>query len=124
VLIDEHLPYPTAIQEVCGAVQHRRRRHRGRKKYTALKAPAGLLVGVVRKLRDAAGRLLRVTTRAFFGQRQEIRRRIARLRIGHAINASHLERLNGPLRGQQTHLTRRTRKVSRREERLDKTETT
>jgi hypothetical protein len=56
LLIDEHLPYPAAILEDFGVAWHRRRRHgRGRKKYPALKAPAGLLVGVVRKVRDAAG---------------------------------------------------------------------
>jgi len=116
LLIDEHLPYPTAILEVFGVLRHRRRRHRrGRKKCPALKAPEGLLVGVVRKVRDAAGRLLRVTTRALFGRRRAIRRRIAQLRVGHDINTSHLERLNGTLRGQQTRLARRTRNVSRRE---------
>jgi hypothetical protein len=40
------------------------------------------------------------------------------LGIGHDINTSHLERLHGTLRGQQTRLARRTRNVSRREERL------
>jgi hypothetical protein len=119
LLIDEHLPYPTAILEVFGVIWHRRRRHgRGRKKYPALKAPPGLLVGVVRKVRDAAGKLLRVRTRALFGRRREIRQRIARLGIGQEINTSHLERLNGTLRSQQTRLARRTRNVARRESRL------
>ncbi len=119
LLIDEHLPYPTAILEVFGTIGYRRRRHRrGRKKYPALKAPEGLLVGVVRKVRDAAGNLLRVTTRALFGRKREIRRRIAQLGIGCEINTSHLERLNGTLRSQQTRLARRTRNVSRRESHL------
>ena len=120
LLVDEHLPYPTAILEVFGVIRHRRRRRRrGRKKSPDLKAPAGLLVGVVRKVRDAAGRLLRVTTRGLFGRRREIRQRVARLGIGQDINTSHLERLNGTLRGQQTRLARRTRNVSRRESRLE-----
>ena len=119
LLIDEHLPYPRAILEVFGVVRHRRRRRgRGRKKHPDLKAPAGLWVGVVRKVRDAAGNLLRVTTRALFGRRREIRRRIAALGIGHDINTSHLERLNGTLRGQQTRLARRTRNFSRQERHL------
>ena len=114
LLIDEHLPYPTAILEVFGVIWHRRRRHgRGRKKYPALKAPEGLWVGVVRKVRDGAGQLLRVTTRALFGRRGAIRKRIAQLGIGHAINTSHLERLNGTLRSQQPRLARRTRNLSR-----------
>jgi hypothetical protein len=119
LLIDEHLPYPTAILEVFGVIWHRRRRRgHGRKKYPALKAPAGLWVGVVRKVRDTAGNLIRVTTQALFGRRRDIRKRIAELKIGHDINTAHLERLNGTLRSQQTRLARRTRNISREEGRL------
>jgi len=119
LLIDEHRPYPMAILEVLGLVWYRRRRHgRGRKKYPALKPPPGWWVGVVRKVRDAAGRVQRVRTRALFGRRRDIRRRIARLKLGHEINTSHLERLNGTLRSQQTRLARRARNVSQQESRL------
>lgn len=119
LLIDDHLPYPSAILEVFGTIWHRRRRQgRGRKKYPALKAPKGLLVGIVHKVRDAAGNLRGVKTRALFGTRKEIRQRITRLGIGREINTSHLERLNGTLRSQQTRLARRTRNVSRSENAL------
>ena len=48
LLIDDHLPYPTAILDVCGVVQHRRRpSRRGRKRHPRPKAPACLWVGVV-----------------------------------------------------------------------------
>ena len=54
--IDDHLPYPRAILDVFGQIQHRRRRAgRGRKKYPALKSPLGLHVGVVKKQRDQRG---------------------------------------------------------------------
>lgn len=116
LLIDNHLPYPAAILEVFGEVQHRRRRGgRGRRKHPRLKAPPGLLVGVVHKLRDATGNLVRVRTYARFGRLRAIRERVAELGIGRQINTSHLERLNGTLRGQQTRLARRTRNVSRGE---------
>jgi transposase InsO family protein len=116
LLIDDHLPYPSAILEVFGCIGHRRRRRgHGRKKYPMLKAPAGLWVGVVRKVRDASGHLLGVTTRALFGPRRQIRARIQELGIGNDINTSHLERLNGTIRGQQSRLKRRTRSPSRRE---------
>ena len=116
LLIDDHRPYPMAILEVLGVIWHRRRRYgRGRKKYPALKPPPGLLVGVVHKVRDAAGRVQRVQTRALFGRRRDIRQRIARLKLGHEINTSHLERLNGTLRSQQTRLARRTRNRSQQE---------
>jgi hypothetical protein len=117
LLIDDHLPYPAALLEVFGVVQHRRRRgRRGRKRHPRLKAPPWLWVGVVQKVRDAAGKLLRVKTRALFGRRRRIRQRIEELGIGEEINTAHVERLNGTLRGQQARLARRTRNGSRGEE--------
>ncbi len=117
LLIDDHLPYPSAILDIFGVVKHGRRRWgRGRKKHPRLKAPPGLLVGVVHKLRDATGNLLGVKTRALFGRAKQIRLRIVELGIGQQINTSHVERLNGTLRGQQTRLARRTRNVSRGEQ--------
>jgi len=116
LLIDDHLPYPAAILQVFGRIKHRRRRRRhGRKRKPGLKAPPGLLVGVVKKLRDARGNLLKVSTKVLFGRAGDISDRIRQLGIGKQINTSHLERLNGTLRGQQTRLARRTRNGSRRE---------
>jgi hypothetical protein len=114
LLIDDHLPYPTAILQVFGVIQHRRRgTKRGRKKHPRLKPPAALWVGVVRKLRDAKGNLVGVRRRALFGRLKDIRRRIRDLGIGQWINTSHIERINGTARGQQTRLARRTRNGSR-----------
>ena len=114
LLIDDHLPYPAAILQVFGAIRHRRRkRGRGRRKHSDLKPPPGLLVGVVKKVRDEWGNLLRVRTRALFGRKRDIVRRIQRLKIGEQINTAHIERLNGTLRGQQARLARRTRNGSR-----------
>jgi len=115
LLMDEHLPYPKAILEVFGLVKHRRRQKAGRGRLCkpVLKPPPGLLAGVVRKVRDGRGNLLEVTTHALFGRLRDIKSRIRKLRIGRQINTSHLERLNGTLRSQQTRLARRTRNVSR-----------
>jgi hypothetical protein len=119
LLVDDHLPYPSAILQVFGRICHgRRRRGRGRRKHPRLKAPPGLWVGVVRKVRDACGNLLRVRTRTLFGPRRQIRRRIAKLGIGTDINTAHLERCNGTMRGQLARLARRTRNGSRSEARL------
>ena len=116
MLIDDHLPYPAAILQVFGRVLHRRRRRgRGRRKHPGLKPPPGLLVGVVRKLRDAKGNLLGVRTRARFGRLKAIRRRIIQLGLGRMINTSYVERFNGTLRGHQARLARRTQAVSRGE---------
>lgn len=115
LLIDDHLPYPAAILRVFGQIKHRRKRKkgRGRRRKPTLKPPPNLLVGVVKKIRNSRGRLLKVTTYALFGRLKDIERGIRRLKIGKQINTSHLERLNGTLRGQQTRLARRTRNGSR-----------
>ncbi len=116
ILIDDHLPYPQALLRVFGQIQHRRRRcGRGRRKYPRLKPPPQLQVGVVKKLRDARGNLLKVSTYALFGQKQRIEKEIQQLGIGRRINTSHMERLNGTIRGQQARLARRTRHGSHRE---------
>jgi hypothetical protein len=115
ILIDNHLPYPAAILQVFGEVLHRRRRRgHGRFKHPRLKPPAGLLVGVVQKIRDATGNLLRVRTVALFGRRKDIIRRIRQLHIGKGINTAHIERANGTIRGDVAPLGRRNRHGSRR----------
>jgi hypothetical protein len=116
LLVDNHLPYPGAILQVFGVLKHRRRtgRIKRRRKQPGLKAPPGLLVGVVLKIRDATGNLLRVRTRTLFGRRKDIRRRIRQLHIGRTINTAHIERVNGTIRGQVARLGRRTRNGSRR----------
>jgi hypothetical protein len=116
LLVDNHSPYPAAILQVFGVVQHRRRRGpvKRRRRQPGLKAPPGLLVGVVQKIRDATGNLLRVRTRRLFGPLKQLRRRIRELGIGQDINTAHVERLNGTLRGQIARLARRTRNTSRR----------
>ena len=119
ILIDDHRPYPKAILTVFGQIKHRRRKNgRGRFKHPALKSPADLQVGVVKKLRDNRGRLLKVSTKALFGRKKEIEKFIQKLGIGRKINTSHMERLNGTIRGQQARLIRRTRSISHREQML------
>jgi hypothetical protein len=115
LLMDAHRPYPAAILQVFGLVKHGRRRHRcGRRKCKRLKPPPGLLVGIVEKVRDAAGNLLRVKTRALFGRRKDIIRKIRKLKLGTGINTAHVERFNGTARGRLARLARRTRDLSRR----------
>jgi len=55
---------------------------------------------------------LKVSTKALFGKKKEIEKRIQRLGIGQKINTSHMEWLNGTIRGQQARLARRTRNGS------------
>jgi len=119
LLIDDHLPYPAAILDVFGQVKHRRRPTcLGRKRHPKLKPPPKLQVGVVKKLRDERGNLLKVSSKALFGSKKDIECRIRKLGIGQKINTSHLERLNGTIRGQQARLARRTRNGSRLEKLL------
>ena len=113
-LMDDHRPYPGALLQVFGVVKHRRRRRqRGRRKKPGLKAPPGLLAGVVQKVRDGAGRVVKVRRRALFGTLRQITERLAELGLGRVINTAHLERLNGTARGQQCRLSRRTRQSTK-----------
>jgi hypothetical protein len=119
ILVDDHLPYPQAILQVFGDIKHRRRKHgRGRLKYPRLKPPANLQVGVVKKLRDDKGHLLKVSSKALFGKKTDIVKRIQKLGVGQKINTSHMERLNGTIRGQQARLIRRTHAGSHLQEML------
>ncbi|HUV66665.1 MAG TPA: integrase core domain-containing protein [Sedimentisphaerales bacterium] len=121
VLVDDYAPYRTAILQVFGQIQYRRRRRRhGRKCQPGLKPPPGLLVGIVRKVRDDSGNLVKVSRKAFAGTVKQIEARIRELGIGTRINTSYIERLNGTLRGQQARLTRRTQNGSRRSDLLQK----
>ena len=118
-LIDDHRPYPSALLQVFGRLQHRRRRHRrGRKRLPSLKPPPGRRVGVVQKVRDARGHLKKVLRKALFGTVRQIEARLRDLDLGHGINTSHLERFNGTVRGRQSRLTRRTRQMSHRSDLL------
>lgn len=114
ILADDHRPYPQAILHIFGVTRHRRRRRPfRRRKHSDLKPPPGLLVGIVSKLRDATGNLVRVKQRRLFGRLKDIRQQIQELGLGYEINTAHIERINGTLRTQQTRLARRTRNVSR-----------
>jgi len=121
LLVDDHAAYRSAILQVFGQIKYRRRRcRRGRKRQPCLRPPPGLFVGIVKKLRDESGHLLKVSRKAFAGTVKQIEQRIQQLGIGTRINTSHLERLNGTLRAQQARLTRRTRTGSRRTDLLEK----
>ena len=120
VLVDNHLPYPSAPLQVFGEVLHRRgKRRHGRRKGPALRPPAGLLAGVVHKVRDASGKVVKARGRALFGRLKAIKARVAALGIGTTVNTSHLERPNGTLRCQQARLARRPRCASRDGRRLE-----
>lgn len=116
LLIDDHLPYPAALLQVFGVIQHRRRpRGRGRRRHPRLKPPPGLWAGVVQKVRDTHGNLVKVARHRLWGRVRDIEQRIRQLGIGTQINTAHLERCNGTLRTQQSgRLGRRTRNGSRR----------
>src|SRR4030042_1146912 len=55
---------------------------RGRLKYPRLKPPPDFQAGVVEKLRDNKGNLLKVSSRALFGKKKDIVKRIQDLGIG------------------------------------------
>jgi hypothetical protein len=117
LLMDAHLPYPAAILQVFGQVKHRRRRKspgRGKLKLKGLKPPPGMMAGVVDKVHDEAGNLLRVKSHVLFGRLKDIRRLVKKLKLGVDINTAHVERFNGTARGRLARLARKTRDLSRR----------
>lgn len=119
MLVDNHLPYPSALLRVFGEILHRRRKRRhGRRKNPGLRPPSGLLAGVVDKIRDSSGNVVKVRARALFGRLKAIKARVVALGIGTTVNTSHLERLNATMRCQQARLARRPRCVSRDASRL------
>jgi hypothetical protein len=119
MLVDNHLPYPAARLQVFGEVLHRRRkRRRGRTKGPGLRPPPGLLVGVVHKVRDAAGKVVKVKAVALFGRLKAVKARVSELGVGTTVNTAHVERLNGTRRCQQARLARRPRCASRDARRL------
>jgi hypothetical protein len=76
------------------------------------------LAGVVHKVRDTSGKVIKVKAEALFGRLGAIKCRVAELGIGTTVNTAHIERLNGTLRCQQARLARRPRCVSRDGSRL------
>ena len=89
ILIDDHPPYPQAILQVFGQIKHRRRRHgRGRRKHPRLKPPLDLQVGVVNKIRDSRGNLLKVSSKVLFGKKEGDRK--AYSKAGHRPQDQYL----------------------------------
>ncbi len=76
------------------------------------------MAGVVHKVRDGSGNVVKVRAKALFGRLKAIRARVVALGIGTTVNTSHLERLNATMRCQQARLARRPRCVSRDGHRL------
>jgi hypothetical protein len=112
--IDDHLPDPAALLQAFGVAPHRRRkRRRGRTKNPGLKPPPELLAGVVHKVRDASGNLVKLRAAALFGRLKAVKARVAELGIGTTANTAHLERRNGTLRCPQARRPRRPRCVWR-----------
>ena len=92
ILTDDHLPYPRAILQVPGRIKHRCRRNgRGRLKHPRLKSPADLQVGVVKKIRDNRSKLLKVSTKALFGRKKQIEKRIQDLGIWALVTLTRRE---------------------------------
>jgi len=106
------------LQQPPEAVELDERHGRGRRKQPHLKPPAGLLAALVEKIRDAAGKVIRVRARRLFGPLGQVRRRLRQLHIGQEVNTAHVERINGTMRNQQARLGRRTRSGSRLEQAL------
>ena len=109
--VDNWKAYYGAFLRIAHRVVQRRRRsrsQRGRRPLPVLAPRADLKVAVVNKVRNAAGRVVKVTRFALYGKLKEIKR-IIKNSGQRVINTSFIERLHATLRSQTARLFRRTR---------------
>ena len=109
-LSDGWKAYPAALLQVLGQVHRRRRRgRRGRHPKPRLGPPRELFYGQVVKVRDGAGKLLRVVRRVVSGGPRRFVREMASRGLRPSLQTAFMERWYGTLRGLCAPRRRRTR---------------
>lgn len=109
-LTDSWKVYKQALLRVLGQVYRPRRRgSKGRHPKPRLVAPPGLFYGQVVKVRNRAGRLIKVTTRVIFGGPRRFFQQLRARGLGHKIQTAFQERWYATLRGLSAPLRRRSR---------------
>lgn len=102
-----------ALLQVVGRVYRRRRRGKvGRKPKPRLVAPQHLFYAQVVKVRNAAGRVVAVSSRVVFGGPRRFFKAMRRRGVGATIQTAFMERWYGTLRGLVAPLRRHTRCLS------------
>jgi len=105
--------YPKAMIQVLGRVYRPRRKGKvGRKPKPRLVAPDGLFYAQVVKVRDSAGRVVKVTTQVVFGGPRRFFKQLWMNGLSTTIQTAFMERWYATLRGWVAALRRRTRCLS------------
>jgi len=110
--IDNWKAYYGAFLRIAHRVVHRRRKkrsQRGRRPGPVLVPRSDLHVAVVNKVRNASGRVIKVSRFALYGTLRAAKAIISAEGVGKVINTAFLERLHATMRGQTARLFRRTR---------------
>jgi hypothetical protein len=108
-LSDGWKAYPAALLQVLGRVYQRRRGRRGPHPKPRLVPPRDLFYGQVVKVRNRAGKLLRVVSRVVYGGPRRFGLEMARRGLRPSIQTAFMERWYGTLRGLCAPVRRRTR---------------
>lgn len=112
-LTDGWKAYSAALLQVVGIVYRRRRRGQvGRKPKPRLVAPTPLFYAQVVKVRNPAGRVVKVSRRVVFGGPRRFVQQLRLRQLGTTIQTAFMERWYGTLRGLVAPLRRRTRCLS------------
>jgi transposase-like protein len=114
ICVDGLASYPTAFWRA-----FREKVLTGRRGRPAFRRPRRVwLARVIKKY--SGRRLVAVTRRVLWGRRSSVERQLQRTATGTQINTAYIERLNATFRGGMAALTRRGRRLLRREEVLER----
>ena len=114
---DQYLP---AIKAAFGYwYRPRRKAKRGRMKKKKLALPPNILYGIVRKIKNGRGQVVKTIRKIVCGSPEGIEEILQNSTVSHVLNTSFVERINGTFLTFCSRLTRKTYKFSRKAENHD-----
>ncbi len=109
---DQYLP---AIKAAFGFLSRPRRKSKmGRKKAKKFFLHANILYGIVKKIKDSRGRVIKTLRRVAHGSVAAVDNFLTRSSVSKVLNTAYVERINGTYRAFCSCLVRRTYKFSKK----------
>ena len=109
---DQYLP---AIKKAFGFLwRPRRKSKKGRKKKMKFFLPGNIFYGIVKKIKDTSGRVIRIVRKVVHGSAATVQQIIQYSPVSHVLNTSFIERINGTYRTFCSRLIRRSYKFSKK----------